>query len=175
MRLKEGDYVKVIRRECTPADIKNKTYYPFFGGLAGTVDKVYDKEICIKVDPETVPQDMLKRHLDIQDSIKRKWLNGLSGEARNRLTPEEKRFQLAYTILVQADDLEKASPGKPASDVKAVPIKPVEKQSETKAAAPRKLTEAVKVEVEEEPENNGLTSAERAFLKEREERLKGGS
>ena len=138
MRFKQGEYVRIVDREATPADAKNGTYYPYFGGLAGTVDRVYDKEICIKVDPESLPKDVSKRHRDIQESIRRKWLDSLSGEARNRLTPEEKRFELAYTILVRSSDLERVKPGegKPAAIKSARPLKP------PKAAVPQRKKEA---------------------------------
>lgn len=113
MKFKEGDYVKIVTREPTAADLKNCTFYAHFCGLAGVIDRIYEEEVCLKIDQDTLPETVRKRHLDIQDSMKRKWLNGLSGEARNRLTPEEKRFELAYTILVQLADLEKAN--KPAA------------------------------------------------------------
>lgn len=112
MKVQEGDYVRIVEREVTPADLKSGLYYPFFGGVAGTVDKIYENgEAAVKVDLETLPAEMVKRHTEVQDSIKRKWLQGLSGEARNRLTPEEKRFTLAYALLVQDTDLEKATQG----------------------------------------------------------------
>ncbi|MCX6374615.1 MAG: hypothetical protein NTU88_01000, partial [Armatimonadetes bacterium] len=124
MRFKEGDYVRIVDREVTPADTKGGMYYPYFRGLAGVVDKIYEKEICVLVDTESLPEGILKRHLDVQESIKKKWLNGLSGEARTRLTPEEKQFQLSYTILVQETDLEKTNPGdkpKPPSAKRPAP------------------------------------------------------
>src|SRR5665647_49541 len=115
MKFKEGDYAKIVDREVTPADVKSCMYYPYFRGLAGTVDKIFDEQICLKVDPDTLPESILKRHKEVQDSIKRKWLNGLSGEARNRLTTEEKQFNLSYTILVNDADLVQAKPSdKPA-------------------------------------------------------------
>ena len=119
MRFKEGDYVRIVDREVTPADTKGGMYYPYFRGLAGVVDKIYDKEICVRVDTESLPEGILKRHLDVQESIKKKWLNGLSGEARTRLTPEEKAFQLSYTILVQETDLEKTKPGEGTKPIAA--------------------------------------------------------
>ena len=149
MKFKDGDYVKVIIRDITPNDIKNGTFYAHYCGLAGTVDRIYDKEICVCVDQQTLPEEMLKRHLDIQESIRRKWLNGLSGEARNRLGPDEKRFDLAYTILVQESDLEKAKPGevKRASVKKARPLATPKPSSPEKAVseAKAKPTKAVKV------------------------------
>ena len=135
MRFKEGDQVKIIDREITPSDAKNGTFYAYFRGLAGVVDRMYDKEICVRVDPETLPEDVLKRHLDVQESIKRKWLNGLSGEARNRLTAENKKFELAYTILVQSTDLEKVKSGEPKpAAIKSV--RPVNPPKERTSAAP---------------------------------------
>lgn len=111
MKFKAGDYVKVVVREVTQSDLKSGLFYPHFCGLAGTVDRIYDDQVCVRIDPDSLPEDIRNRHFDIQESIKRKWLNGLSGEARNKLTPEEKQFDLAYTILVRSNDLVKAKPG----------------------------------------------------------------
>ena len=178
-KFNEGDVVQVVSREATPADAKNQTYYPYFAGLTGTVDKVYDSEVCVKVDPEALPADVLKRHTEIQESIKRKWLNGLSGEARNRLTPEEKQFKLSYTILVQATDLEKIKPGPKPSRTptdRGEPVKAEIAPTASKAPKPEKPAEATRKAASPKPakeENtNGLTEAELAFLKEREEKLK---
>jgi|GEM_PF-774350 len=108
MRVKEGDYVRIVPRECTAADLKAGTFYRYFCGLCGIVDHIYDdKEICVRVDLDTLPDEIRQRHIEIQESIKKKWLNSLSAEGRNRLSPEEKRFELSYTILVQSADLEK--------------------------------------------------------------------
>ena len=147
MRFKEGDYVKIIERDVTSTDLKNGTFYPYFRGLAGVVDRIYDKEICIRVDPETMPEDVLKRHLDIQESVRQKWLNGLSGEARNRLAPADKQFELAYTILVQSTDLEKIKPGeaRPAAIKSARPLSPP-KAAPEQIEAPQKPTKPRKAE-----------------------------
>jgi len=196
MQFKEGDAVRVIDREVTPADTKAATYYPHLKGLAGVVDKIYEKEICVKVDAESLPVEIRKRHLDIQESMKKKWLNGLSGEARTRLTPEERQFSLAYTILVQATDLEKVGPGegaKPPSGKKPSPAapkaekpspepkpKPAKADAPPKAAPkPAKVESAPKAPKAEKPTAehsvtpNELEAAELAFLKERERALKG--
>jgi ribosomal protein L21E len=111
MKFKIGDTVKIIEREQTPADVKSGTFYPFYCGLYGTVDRMYEDEVCILVDHSSLPKGVLDRHIDIQESMKKKWLEGLSNEARNRLSAEEKRFTLSYTLLVQAVDLEAAEPG----------------------------------------------------------------
>ena len=193
MKFKEDDYVKIVDREVTPTDVKSGNYYPYFRGLAGVVDKIYDNEVCLKVDLDTLPEKILKRHMEIQESMKRKWLNGLSGEARTRLTPEEKQFNLAYTILVQAVDLEKAKPGdkpkpetvKSAKQVSApAPVEAAaeEPDAETEAApkakkAPKvvKSTSPKKAEAkagEAEITSKDLEAAELAHLREREQALK---
>ncbi|MHB0912549.1 MAG: hypothetical protein ACYC2Y_03770 [Armatimonadota bacterium] len=143
MKFKLGDYVKIVEREQTAADVKSGMFYPHFCGLAGTVDRIYDGEVCVDVDLETLPSAMLKRHRDIQDNIKKKWLDGLSQEARNRLSGADKQFKLAYTILVQDADLAGAS--RPAVSKKA----------------------------DEPPlSSEEIEAQELAFLKEREEALK---
>jgi hypothetical protein len=165
MRFKEGDYVKIVTREVTTADIKSGMFYSFFCGLAGTVDRIYNKEICIKLDLDTLPEDMQKRHLSVQESIRRKWLNNLSGETRNRLTPEERRLELSYTILVQSTDLEKAKPGavKPAS------IKGVRPLTVEDLAGLPALEDDVESEVEEaetpEPAKSKVKAAEEQPVK----------
>ena len=203
MKFKEGDYVKIVARELTAADAKSGLYYQHFSGLQGTVDRIYGEEICINVDPNTLPEGIRKRHTDIQESMRRKWLNGLSGEARHRLTPVERQFNLAYTILVQSTDLAKAK----KSDVKPVEIKsltpvaqdddfvddePADVQAvaevaEVSAAAPapeKQAAPAPKVKTaapkkaeakaESAPEvGEKLSAAELAFLQEREKSLKG--
>jgi len=193
MRFKEGNHVRIIKREVSSTDVKNGTFYRYFCGLAGVVDRIYDKEICVRVDPESLPEDILKRHLDIQESIRQKWLNGLSGEARNKLRPEEKRFELAYTILVQSTDLESVKPGeaKPVAIKSMRPLNPPKtapEQAETpqklvaeKAGKPARKAAAKpappeKVTAKEEPgkplTSADLEAAELAFLKEREKALK---
>lgn len=156
MKFNEGDYVKIVTREQTSADVKNGTFYPYFCGLAGVVERVYDDAVSLKVDCNSLPDGVLKRHLEIQESVKQKWLNGLSGEARNRLTPQEKRFELAYTILVQTTDLEKSAPG----EVKAKPALNKEGASEAELPSAKAVT------------SKDLEDAEKAFLKQREQALK---
>ncbi|MHB1457032.1 MAG: hypothetical protein ACYC0V_08975 [Armatimonadota bacterium] len=159
-KFKEGDYVKIITREVSASDMRSRTYYPFFGGLAGIVDKIYDEEICLKVDLDTLPHDILARHNSIQDSIRRKWLDGLSGEARNKLSAEDKKFELAYTMLVQTADLEKAKQGEVERAVSKVAK--IEAKPEVKKEAPIKSVTS-----------KDLAAKEEEFLQEREKALKG--
>jgi len=188
MKFKEGDFVKIIDREILPIDTKNGTYYPFYRGLVGVVDRVYDdKEVCINVDTNSLPADVLKRHTEIQDAIKKKWLNNLSNEARNRLSAEDKQFTLAYTLLVQINDLEKAQPSdkpkpvapKTPSVIESANTAETEDEVEEKpkpamiaeaAAAPKKAK--AKSEDAHSVTPNDLDAAEEAFLKERQEQMK---
>ncbi len=154
MKFKEGDYVRVVEREQTPADVKSGLYYPFFAGLSGTVDRIYDTEVCIKVDLDTLPKDVLKRHLSIQDSIKRKWLAGLSGEARNRLTGDDRKFDLSYTLLVQESDLEAATPSERPAILMSADTTPDDEA----------VVDAIKPVTSDD-----LEAAESEYLKEREQ------
>lgn len=161
VKFKEGDYVKIITREVSASDMRSRTFFPYFCGLAGTVDKVYDEEICLKVDLDTLPHDILARHNSVQDAIRRKWLDGLSGEARNKLSADEKKFDLAYTMLVQIADLESAKQGEVARAASKVAVKP-ESKPESKKEAPIKAVTSKDLEAKEEE-----------FLHEREKALKG--
>ena len=48
---------------------------------------------------------MRARHRAGSEAQRQKWLDGLSDEARNRLSAAEKQFSLRYTILVATSDL----------------------------------------------------------------------
>jgi hypothetical protein len=129
--LKEGDAVRIVRREATEEDVKAERYFSFFGGLTGSVRKVYSKEeIAVEVDLESLPVEVRKRHLGVRDQMKTKWLDGLSEEGRGKLTEREKDFHLRYMLLVAGNDLEKVrAPTAPAPETPA------------KAAAPPTLEE----------------------------------
>jgi len=103
--IQPGDIVTVATREYTAADTKSGLYYPHYAGLSGNVLKVYAEEVSILVDRETLPSDIRKRHEDNEKAMKAKWLDGLSDEARNRLTGPEKQFSLSYAILVSLSDV----------------------------------------------------------------------
>src|SRR5579872_2458140 len=123
--IKEGDRVRILAREQTEDDIKSALYFGHYAGLTGNVQKVYSKqEVAIEVEPESLTRDMRKRHDEVRDQMKTKWLDGLSEEGRNKLTEREKDFNLRYVVLVALQDLEKAG-AKPAPPVKAAPV-PVE-------------------------------------------------
>lgn len=131
--LKEGDRVTVVDREPTPADEKNGTFYSHYRNLTGTLEKLYDDGMAgVTVELDSLPETLAKRHKDLTDKAKKKWLEGLSDEARNRLTSEEKQFQMRYTILVKVTDLQKAT-GKPV-----VPAAEPESSQPPKAEKPAK-------------------------------------
>lgn len=112
--LSAGDRVEIQTRDLTAEDEKNGLYYSYFGGLTGKVDSVYDDgTVCVDVDLESLSQDARERHLAMQEGERKKWLDGLSGEARNRLAPEQKQLKLSYKILVSKNDVVPSKGGKP--------------------------------------------------------------
>jgi len=120
MALKAGDRVRINSRSVTAEDEKTGLYYSYFGGLTGTVDTIYrDGSVCVNVDLESLSAEARDRHLEMQEAERKKWLDGLSAEVRNRLTPEQKQLALSYKVLVSSNDLEPIEGGKPRSDKKA--------------------------------------------------------
>ena len=110
--LKPGDQVWIVEREPTPDDEKNGLYYAYFANLAGKVDRVYDEgTVCVDVNIDSLPENVRRRHEATERAAKARWLDGLSGEARNRLTEDEKQFTLSYKVLVSAKDLKLGKAG----------------------------------------------------------------
>lgn len=104
---KEGDRVQIVTREQTNGDVKERSYYPFMGGLRGTIYRLYsDGRAAVQVDLESLPEMVLNRHVEAQERMKNRWIEGLSEEARSRLTPEEREFHLNYVLLVRLEDLQ---------------------------------------------------------------------
>jgi ribosomal protein L21E len=113
--LKAGDRVRVVTREPSDEDTKSGLYYRHFGGLTGTIQKVYSKtEVAVDVEHDSLTKEIRKRHEDVREQMKTKWLDGLSEEGRSRLTEREKDFLLRYVILVGMKDLETTG-SKPAA------------------------------------------------------------
>ena len=116
MALKPGDGVQIASRPVTSDDEKNGLYFSYFGGLTGAVDRSYDDgSVCVDIDLESLTDDMRKRHSEMQETERKRWLEGLSGEVRNRLTPEQRQLTMAYKLLVHKKDLEPTKGGKPKS------------------------------------------------------------
>ncbi len=106
MAIKAGDRVTVVSRDVTAEDQKSGLYYAYFGGLTGRVERIYpDGSVCVDVDLESLSEEARARHLAIQESEQQRWLEGLSDEVRNRLTPEQRQLKMSYRILVSKEDL----------------------------------------------------------------------
>ena len=145
--LKEGDRVRIATREQTEEDEKSGMYYTYYGGLTGVVQKVYSKqEVSVDVETEALTKEIRKRHEDVRDQMKTKWLDGLSEEGRGKLTEREKDFTLRYILLVPMADLEKIG-AKPQAKPAAAAIT----ASAPTADAPARKTMA-EIEAAEEAE-----------------------
>jgi hypothetical protein len=104
--LTEGALVRVADRETSATDLKSGLFYPYYRGLTGTVAKIYaDSTATVAIDPESLPDDIRKRHQTGTDAMRQKWLDGLSDEGRNKLSAAEKKFSLRYSLLVGTADL----------------------------------------------------------------------
>jgi hypothetical protein len=106
-KLAEGDAVVIVARDHTASDGKSGLYYTHYGNLTGTILKVYGEEASVLVDRDVLPGEIEKRHADNEKAMRQRWLDGLSEEARNRLTATEKAFKLNYAVLVSLADLQK--------------------------------------------------------------------
>ena len=107
----EGDRVQIVTRNATAEDIKSSLYYAYFGGLTGTVQKVYaTEEVAVEIEMDALPEAVASRHTDVQEAWKTRWLEGLSEEGRNRLTEQERAFRLRYTLLVAMRDIAEIAP-----------------------------------------------------------------
>lgn len=103
---KEGDRVRISDREATADDLKTGMFQNHFRGLTGTVQKTYPtNEVAVDVDQSTLSESIAARHLEMQEQMKNKWMDSLSEEAKNKLTPKERAFKLRYTVLVAQTDL----------------------------------------------------------------------
>jgi hypothetical protein len=130
-KVKEGDRVRVATREQSEEDIKANSYFGYYGGLTGVVTRVYNEyEVTVEIEPESLTRDIRKRHEDVRDQMKTKWLDGLSEEGRSKLTEREKDFNLRFMILAKMDDLEKID-ARPVAPAKAAPAEAARSTAET--------------------------------------------
>lgn len=114
-KIAEGDRVQIADREATPADVKSQLYYAHYRGTHGVVSKIYpDNTVLVMADMETLPGDVRSRHETGTSALRQKWLDGLSDEARNKLSAAEKKFALRYSLLVALDDLHHEGAAMPA-------------------------------------------------------------
>ena len=113
--LTEGAPVRLADRDTSAADTKSGLFYPYYRGLTGTVAKLYsDNTAAIAVDPDSLPEDIRKRHQAGTEAMRQKWLDGLSDEGRNKLSAAEKKFSLRYSLLVSLADLSPADAPEPS-------------------------------------------------------------
>ena len=111
----EGAPVRLADRDTSAADTKSGLFYPYYRGLTGTVAKLYsDNTAAVAVDPDSLPEDIRKRHQAGTEAMRQKWLDGLSDEGRNKLSAAEKKFSLRYSLLVSLTDLTPAEAPEPS-------------------------------------------------------------
>ena len=104
--LTEGATVRLTDRETSAADTKSGLFYPHYRDLTGTIAKLYaDGTATVSIDAESLPGEIRARHQAGTDAMRQKWLDGLSDEARNKLSAGEKKFSLRYNLLVGVADL----------------------------------------------------------------------
>jgi hypothetical protein len=155
----EGDTVQVSDREPTPADVKSQLFYGHYRGLTGTVAKVYaDETVAMHVDTAALSSQILSRHNEGADVVRRKFLGELSEEGRNKLSAAEKKFNITYTILVATSDLTPITRPKPEATAKPLPA------PAKSSPAPDSL-----FEVAPEPQRPTLEDLERAEAEHLEE------
>jgi hypothetical protein len=152
---KAGDRVIVTQREVTPEDVKSGLYYAYFGGLTGTVDRIYDDEsACVDIDLESLTQAAQDRHHAMQEAEKKRWMDSLSQDVRSRLTPEQQQLKMSYKILLSKKDLEPFAGGKPPKkDTAEAKSKPAG------SASPAKDAEQPKKEPPPEQEASAASEA----------------
>ena len=106
MKLKTGTKVQLEKRDVTPQDMADRLYFSYFGGLTGTVDRIFDDgSVCVDVDLESLSPEARERHKQMQKAENERWLNSVSAEAKRKLTPEQKKLRISYKILVSHADL----------------------------------------------------------------------
>ena len=170
MAFRAGDRVRLLAREVTADDEKSGLYYSYFAGLTGAVDTIYsDGSVCVNVDLESLSEQARDRHMAMQEAERKKWLDGLSGEARSRLTPEQKQLTLSYKILASNKDLEPAKSGEPGGSER----QPKARSSDTAPAAdrgPARAPEPKRAREKDQPpprrpSPEDLSKAEEEYLK----------
>lgn len=154
---KTGDRVRIVDRELLASDIKSGLYYDYFRNLTGVVERVYEDDTAsVKIDLESLPVDVERRHHEVEDAAKRRWLSNVSDEQKDKLSEKEKTVTLSYNVLVASKDLE-PSKGKPKP--RKIEEEPVLKAPEAPKAA--KTTEPT----ETRPSESDIEKAEEEYLK----------
>jgi hypothetical protein len=141
---KNGDSVQVAARDQVAADIKSGLYYKHYANLYGTILKLYGEEASVLVNKDSLSTEIRDRHESGEKAMRKKWLDGLSEEGRNRLSTREKEFGLNYAILVSINDLKPFDP----SSLPA-PATPVSTEATSGAKATAKAAAAINPETAE--------------------------
>lgn len=162
MAINVKDRVRVVDREPTAADVKSGLFYGYFRNLTGMVERVYDdKTVCIDVDIESLPADVIERHKDVEKTARDKWIAGLSGEQRGRLTEQDKQFNMRYKIVIAAEDV--ISEGKKSAKISERSAVSVESkasgESAPKPASSAKTKPAEEPKLDAKKEKTGRASA----------------
>jgi hypothetical protein len=99
--------VQVIDREATPDETKKRIFYNHMRGLTGIIRRVYEEEeeVWVDVSRDSLPDEVRERHEEVEKNIRDKWLDGLSNEAQRKLTEEESKLSLRYSILTSPNHL----------------------------------------------------------------------
>jgi len=173
---KEGDRVQIIARAQTNDDIKERTYYPYMGGLRGIIYRLYnDGRAAVQVDLDSLPEAVQSRHTEAQERMKNRWIESLSEEARARLTPEEREFHLNYVLLVRVEDLQpvtkrtRTTTAKLAAQASVTEPAPTPHPAKTsqKRTPPSATAAASDVEAPKRKTLKDFEKAEEEFLKSR--------
>ena len=165
--LKAGDRVILCTREVSQDDIKTGLYYAYFGGLIGSVDRIYDDNtVCVDIDLDSLRKDMKERHLAVQEAERKRWLDSISDEMRNRLNHNQKQLKMSYKILVSAIDIQTyKGPGPDGSQTKKS-NKTEDNKPQTTEAADNAASVVISAKNNKESEPHRLTAAELAAKEE---------
>lgn len=108
MSYKEGDRVTILSRAMTEKDQKERRYYPFMGGLTGTVQNIYvDNEIAVRIDESSLSKVSKEAHKEATRRMREKLAGSISEEQKKELSKEELEFETHFMLLVHTDDLMK--------------------------------------------------------------------
>ena len=122
-----GDYVRVVDRQMTPADVKSGLYYHHFRGLEGTVERLYaDGAACVVVSHATLRPDMVARLKRAERVIKPRWktLAPAMGTASSADTstvsdaPQDGEELVAVADEAPEPPIEEVSDGRPSPGLK---------------------------------------------------------
>ncbi|HLO99279.1 MAG TPA: hypothetical protein VK171_11840 [Fimbriimonas sp.] len=108
MKLKEGDRVRVLNREVTEDDKKNRRFYAHMAGLSGTVQNIYNaEEVAVRIDESAMSKISTEVHTEATARMRSKLIESISEVQRKELTKEELEFDTHFMLLFDSNDLEK--------------------------------------------------------------------